>query len=160
MNDYLIGKIRSGIERHRSAVGIDNEYYQLAHTHLAEYLPLYLEECSGWISVKKRLPDNDRYVLVCTKTAKGMKNIKTGYYLADGHGWVVGMNSNVTPGWNFRNHMKEKKMKIKIVEFDASAKDLEANKTLVNRFVDWLCGIAEQSVPGGKDEEDPDAEEE
>ena len=96
MNDYLIGKIRSGIERHGSAVGIDNEYYQLAHTHLSEYLTRYLKKCSGWISVKKRLPDNDRYVLVCTKTAKGMKNIKTGYYMANGHGWVVGMNSNVT----------------------------------------------------------------
>jgi hypothetical protein len=96
MNDYLIGKIRSGIERHGSAVGIDNVYYQLAHTHLAEYLTRYLKKCSGWISVKKRLPDNDRYVLVCTKTAKGMKNIKTGYYMANGQGWVVGMNSNVT----------------------------------------------------------------
>ncbi len=51
-------------------------------------------------------------------------------------------------------------MKIKIVEFEASAKDLEANKTFINRFVDWLCGIAEMSVPGGKDEEDRDAEEE
>lgn len=53
-------------------------------------------------------------------------------------------------------------MKIKIVEFEASAKDLEANKTFVNRFIDWLWGIAEQQqcVPGGKDEEDPDTEEE
>ena len=58
-------------------------------------------------------------------------------------------------------------MKIKIVEFEASAKDLEANKTFVNRFVEWLCGTLEQSplnasrsVPGGKDEEDPDTEEE
>lgn len=51
-------------------------------------------------------------------------------------------------------------MKIKIVEFEASAKDLEANKTFVNRFVEWLCGIAEQCVPGGKDEEDHDTEEE
>lgn len=49
-----------------------------------------------WIPCTERLPDNDRYVLVCTKTAKGAKNIKTGYYLANhGLGWVVGMNSNV-----------------------------------------------------------------
>lgn len=52
-------------------------------------------------------------------------------------------------------------MKIKIVEFEASAKDLEANKTFVNRFIDWLWGIAEQqNAPGGKNEEDPDTEEE
>lgn len=51
-------------------------------------------------------------------------------------------------------------MKIKIVEFEASAKDLEANKTFVNRFIDWLWSHADQCVPGGKDEEDPDAEEE
>lgn len=46
-----------------------------------------------WISGEKH-PDNDRYVLVCTETKKGVKNIKTGYYLPS-TGWVVGMNSNV-----------------------------------------------------------------
>lgn len=51
-------------------------------------------------------------------------------------------------------------MKIKITEFEASADDLKANKTFVNRFVDWLCDVAERCIPGGDDEEDPETEEE
>ena len=39
-------------------------------------------------------PEDDRPVLVCTITKKGVKTIKTGYYTQD-LGWVVGMNNHV-----------------------------------------------------------------
>lgn len=38
-------------------------------------------------------PGDDRYVLVCTATKKGQKNIKIGYW--NGERWCVGMNDNV-----------------------------------------------------------------
>lgn len=47
-----------------------------------------------WISVKDILPENDNYVLCCTETKKGTKNVIIGYYM-DG-AWRCGMNSNVT----------------------------------------------------------------
>lgn len=44
--------------------------------------------------IKDRLPDTERNVLVCTRTKKGVKTIKTGYYTPI-LGWVIGMNNNV-----------------------------------------------------------------
>lgn len=51
---------------------------------------------SDWINAKNLalVPDSDRYVLVCTETKKGSRQVKIGYYTPM-TGWVVGMNNNV-----------------------------------------------------------------
>ena len=47
-----------------------------------------------WIDASKDVPDTDRYVLCCTRTAQGRQNVVRGYYA--GGRWCCGMNSNVT----------------------------------------------------------------
>ena len=58
-------------------------------------------------------PEDDRTVLVCTITKKGVKTIKTGYYTPE-TGWVVGMNNRVI-AWSCRIHRKEEQMEYNAV---------------------------------------------
>lgn len=48
-----------------------------------------------WNNVNDKLPDPEEYVLCCTITKNGKRNIVRGYYTTD-HGWVIGMYTNVT----------------------------------------------------------------
>ena len=46
-----------------------------------------------WVSCSELMPDPLEYVLCCTQTKAGRKNLVIGYH--DGERWCCGMNSNV-----------------------------------------------------------------
>lgn len=48
-----------------------------------------------WVMVTDRVPDDERYVLCCTATKSGRKNMVIGYYSPQLERWCCGMNSNV-----------------------------------------------------------------
>lgn len=50
---------------------------------------------SEWIMVEDRCPENEDYVLCCTQTKRGSKNLVLGYYSPQLQRWCCGMNSNV-----------------------------------------------------------------
>ena len=50
---------------------------------------------SSWIMVTDRVPESEDYVLCCTQTKRGTKNIVIGYYSPVLGRWCCGMNSNV-----------------------------------------------------------------
>lgn len=48
-----------------------------------------------WVSTSEQLPEDERMVLVCCLTKKGVKTYKIGYYVQDFNNWVVQGAQNV-----------------------------------------------------------------
>lgn len=53
------------------------------------------EKTRKWIPCSEQLPQNDEYVLCCTRRKNGTRGIVIGYYLREAERWACGMNSNV-----------------------------------------------------------------
>lgn len=52
-----------------------------------------VEPKQEWISVKDRLPDNARTVIICAEIVKGRKWVSFGYF--DGDEWICGSMNDV-----------------------------------------------------------------